>query len=205
MIVTGYKTCWIIALCFCVQISFAQSTSVFTPVTDGIVYSTGATQTDIFLALGTTTQGILKFRAFDSTPYQSIALVLSPYGLPIVDNMVGIYGFGSSDSIIRGSDYNVGSYLGTMMIPPDATWGQLVSFDVTSFVRSSSMAFLGFDLRSGGTVLSSLEYNYGIPPELAAFSLPEPDPMVLVLIAGGLFGLLLAKSLTSLRKDRAPR
>ena len=154
---------------------------VVTPVSDATVYSVGAIQTGNFLALGTTTQGILKFSWFDATPYSAVSLILNPYALPALSD-IGIYGFNSSSSIITGSEYDAGTYLGTLVLPSNLGYGQLLYFDVTSFVQSSTGSYIAFNLRGRGDALSSLDVNYGTPPELIA-SVPD-NPSVISLFVG---------------------
>ena len=170
----------LIAAFFYVHAAFATPI-VITAVSDATTYSLGAIQTGNFLALGTTTQGILKFSSFNATPYNAISLVLNPYGLPALSD-IGVYGFNSPSSVITGSEYNAGTYLGTLVLPSNLSYGQLLYFDVTSFVQSSTGPYISFDLHGQGDILSSLEVNYGTPPELVA-SVPD-NPSVISLFLG---------------------
>lgn len=156
------------------------------PVTDGAIYSSDVAVTDQYVLVSTYIQGALEFAALDAAPYQSFHLALNPYGLPLWDLTVDIYGYGNADGAITGADYNAGTFLGTMTLSPGLGYGQDAFFDVTSFVRGVPGAYFGFNLRTdaGTDVFSSLDYNYGKPSRLVGTPVPEPPAGALLLMTG---------------------
>jgi hypothetical protein len=114
------------------------------------------------------------FRAFAPAANYQYSLAVNPYALPFIGDTIDVYGFASPDGVIQGTDFLSGAYVGTLVFPPNTTYGQLVSCDVSSFVLNSSGPYWAFNLRTTGAFgLSSLEQNYGNPPELIALSVPE--------------------------------
>ena len=115
-------------------------------------------------------------------------LTLNPYGLPLFGPNVDVYGYGTSIGQLDDTDANAGTFLGTLVLPPNLGYGEDAFFDVTAFVANTHAPFLAFNLRSVGTdVFSSLEFNYGHPSQLLiTTAVPEPAPIALLLI-----GLLL--------------
>ncbi len=156
------------------------------PVTDGTIYSSATAITNQYIMASYSLQGALEFAAFDTAQFLSVELALNPYALPLYDSTVGIYGYGNADGAITGADYNAGTFLGTLTLPPNLGYGQDVFFNVTAFVRTVPGAFFGFNLRadSGTDVFSSLEYNYGKPSRLVGTPVPEPSTCALLLLTG---------------------
>ena len=133
-------------------------------------------------------QGAVKFSsaAIVATITQ-VLLTLNPYGLPLSGPNVEVYGYGTGIGQLDETDANAGTFLGTLVLPPNLGYGEDAFFDVTAFVANTHAPFLAFNLRSVGTdVFSSLEYNYGHPSQLLiTTAVPEPAPIALLLI--GLF------------------
>jgi hypothetical protein len=136
-------------------------------------------------------QGDVKFSMASLQGSQSqVLLTVNPYGEPLWDKTVDVYGYGTSVGALAASDANAGTFLGTLVLPDNLGYGQDASFDVTSFVNSVHAPYVAFNLRTTGTdVFSSLEYNYGHPSELlatampAAAAVPEPANASLMLAA----------------------
>jgi len=156
------------------------------PVSDGTIYSAATAITNQYVIASYSLQGALEFAAFDAARYLSFELALNPYALPLYDSTVDIYGYGNADGVITGADYNAGTFLGTLTLPPNLGYGQDAFFNVTSFVRTVPGAFFGFNLRadSGTDVFSSLEFNYGKPSRLVGTPVPEPSTCGLLLMTG---------------------
>ncbi len=156
------------------------------PVADGTIYSSATAITDQYVIAAVSLQGALEFATFDTGRFLSFQLALNPYALPLYDPTVNIYGYGNADGAITGADYNTGTLLGTLTLPPGLGYGEDAFFDVTAFVRSVPGAYFGFNLRtdSGTDVFSSLDYNYGKPSRLVGTPVPEPSTYALLLMTG---------------------
>ena len=141
------------------------STNYLLPVVSAEIYSSGSVITSSYLGMGGNIHGALEFAAFDATPYSSIMLALNPYGLPMISLNVDIYGFDGGTGTVYGSNYNSGTFIGTLIFPANVNYGDVQTFDVTPFVQSTKGPYFGFILQ-GNCLLSSLSYNYGTPPEL---------------------------------------
>jgi hypothetical protein len=158
----------------------ADGQSIFLPVSDGTVFSTGVVLTNIDLRTGDSEHCDLQFSSFNSSIYSSIDLGLSPYALPLFGNPVSVYGYDNASGQLAGSDYNAGTLLGELVLPSNLEFGQYAFFDVTSFVQSAKGSYFGFELRSDGSdVFCSV--NEG-SPELVA-TVPEPSFLALIGLA----------------------
>lgn len=136
-------------------------------------------------------QGAIKFSSSGvSGTVTSAMLSVNPYGLPIWDSTVDIYGYGTSIAQLDVTDANAGVFLGTLTLPPGLGFGEDAFFDVSTFVANTRTPYLAFNLRAdegGGVLFSSLEFNYGHPSQLIVTAVPEPSTYAL--FATGLLGL----------------
>lgn len=155
------------------------------PISDGSLYTCGGCNTvsdGAYVLTSGYIQGAVKFSTAAIVGSVSNALLsLNPYGLPLWDSTVDVYGYGTTIGALDVTDANAGSFLGTLTLPTNLGYGQDVYFDVTSFVASASSPYVAFNLRSTGTdVFSSLEYNYGHPSQLLVTTVPEPSSIALI-------------------------
>jgi len=140
------------------------------------------------LVSGKYIQGIVRFpMAGIAGSISQAVLTVNPYGLPLFDLNVGVYGISAGGAIISADDANAGTFLGTMHLSPDLGYGQDATFDVTPFLTGVSGFFVGFNLRNtGGTdVFSSIEINHGHPAQLQVSTVPEPTCVALLGLAIG--------------------
>src|SRR5262249_36813281 len=130
-------------------------------------------------------QGIVKFStASIAQPIAQALLTLNPYGLPLWDDTVDVYGYGTALGQLDVTDANAGTFLGTLTLPANLGYGQDAFFDVTPFVAAANAPYLAFNLRTTDSdVFSSLEYNYGHPSQLLVMTSPVPEPSTLALLA----------------------
>ena len=167
------------------------STIVIGPSDDGSVYPNGNVVTIQYLLASITIQGVVEFPMSSiASPITRAYLSVNPYGLPLWDLSVSMYGYESSDGALTSSDYNAGTFLGTLMLPDRLNYGQDAFFDVTSFLQTVGGPYVGFNLRTdaGTDVFSSLESNYGHPAQLTVTMVPEPSTVLLLL--SGILGLV---------------
>ena len=168
--------------------------TVVKPTSDGSLYTCAGCNTVVdgaYLLASGYIQGDVKFSMAGLNGLQSqVLLTLNPYGEPLWDKTVEVYGYGTSVGALAASDANAGAFLGTLVLPDHLGYGQDATFDVTSFVNSVHAPYVAFNLRTTDTdVFSSLEYNYGHPSELlatampAAAAVPEPANAALMLAA----------------------
>jgi hypothetical protein len=159
-------------------------TNYLVPVDCADIYSSGSLLRGFYLGTAGNIHGGLEFAAFNTRPYTSILLELNPYGLPLFDLNVNVYGFDNATGTLMSSNYNSGTLIGVWALPPGLTYGQLATYDVTAFVKSAQGPFFGFILvANGGDVFSSTYINYGTPPELYAIA-PVPSPSLTATRAG---------------------
>ena len=155
--------------------------AVVKPTSDGSLYTCAGCNTvadGAYVLASGYIQGDVKFSMANLHERQSqVLLTLNPYGEPLWDRTVDIYGYGASVGALAASDANAGAFLGTLVLPDTLGYGQDATFDVTSFVNSVSSPYVAFNLRTTGTdVFSSLEYNHGHPSELLATAAAVPEP-----------------------------
>ena len=160
------------------------------PTSDGSLYVCDGCNTvsdgDYLMAAGYI-QGAVKFASAPVKQYVARALLsVNPYGLPLWDSTVDIYGYGTAAGQLTAGDANAGTFLGTLTLPANLGYGQDAFFDVTSFIRATHAPFFAFNLRSDSAdVFSSMEYNYGHPAQLlvtygdAPVNVPEPAGLIL--------------------------
>jgi hypothetical protein len=170
-------------------ISHAVPTLILEPTSDGSLYTCDGCNVvsdgDYVLVSGDI-QGAIKFSSalITGTVAQAF-LTVNPYGLPLFGPTVDVYGYGTTIGQLDVSDVNAGTFLGTLVVPPNLGFGEDAFFDVTAFVTTISAPFLAFNLRSAEIdVFSSLEFNYGHPSQLLlTFAVPEPSLAALLLMA----------------------
>ncbi len=146
---------------------------VINPSDDGFIYNTGTVVTSSHIACSSTVRGILEF-PIDALngPIGAASLSVNPYGLPIFGPTVHLYGYQSTDGRLTSSDYYDGVFLGDWTLP-SLDYGQDAHFDVTSFLKTVTTPYVGFNLRTDGSdAFSSLEYNHGHPSQLLALRSP---------------------------------
>jgi len=153
-------------------------TNYIVPAACADIYSSGSVNTGGYLDTAGNIHGGLEFAAFDASQATSILLELNPYGLPLFDLNLYIYGFDGGNGTLMSSNFNSGTLIGVWALPPDLNYGQVATFDVTAFVKSTKGPYFGFILvANGGDVFSSTSINYGIPPELYVISPPLPPQL----------------------------
>ncbi len=169
--------------------------TIVNPIDDGSIYGLAPSPNSVSHGAYVLTSGYIRgamlFQAFDSTVNEKFYLTVNPYGLPVWDLTVDVYGYGSTSSSILGTDYDLGQFLGTLNIPASIGYGQDTRLDVTAFLRSANSPYYGFILRtnSGTDVFSSLEYNYGHPSRLVG--VPDSAPGATCLGILSVFGAVL--------------
>ena len=170
-------------------------TYVINPSDDGSLYLCQGCNpvTSTYVSTGGYIQGDVKFStaAFPNS-FSRALLSVNPYGLPLWGLNVDVYGFKSTSGLIATSDATAGTYLGTLILPPDLGFGQDAYFDVTAFLMGVDTPYVGFVLYTPpmhGDVFSSLEYNCGHPAQLT-ISTPVPEPGAITLLLLGLAGLI---------------
>ena len=159
-------------------------TNYILPVVCVDIYSSGSVLANSYLSTAGNIHGGLEFAAFNARPYTSILLELNPYGLPLFGTNVSVYGFDGGTGTLVGSNFNSGTLIGVWALPPGLGYGQVATFDVTTFVKSTKGPYFGFILQAdGGDTFSSTSINYGTPPELFAIGPPLP-PLLAITKAG---------------------
>ena len=166
------------------------------PSDDGSIYSNGNVSNSAYLMASGSIQAVVEFSLNGvSSSVSNAQLSINPYGLPLWDKTVDIFGYSSNDGILTSSDYNAGTLLGTLTLRDDLTYGEDSFFDVTSFINSVSSNYVGFNLRTTGTdVFSSLEYNYGHSAQLSIENVDVPEPSTLAIMLLGLGGIIATRS-----------
>jgi hypothetical protein len=181
------------ALCLGLSAS-VHAAVVINPSDDGALYVCDGCNTvnnGGYVTVAGYIQGIVKFSTAPiSGPVAQALLTVNPYGLPLGNLNVDVYGIQATSGAINAGDANAGTFLGTMYLPSTLGYGQDATFDVTAFVASAISPFVGFNLRnSGGSdIFSSIEYNYGHPSQLKVTQAPEPTVAVLLIAGMGLLG-----------------
>lgn len=164
---------------------------VLDPVADASLYlcdGCNPNPVEGFLLVAGYVQGVVKFSTASFSGHVDSALLsLNPYALPLFGPSVDVYGIASNTGDISMADADTGTFLGTLILPPNLTFGQDAFFDVSSFLQTVSAPFVSFNLRTpnGGTdVFSSLEASTGHPSQLTvSFSVAEPSTVLLVSLA----------------------
>lgn len=157
-----------------VSVSPLVVTNYVLPVDCADIYSSGAVDRGGYLDAASNIHGGLEFAAFNASKDTSILLELNPYGLPLFGTNVSVYGFDGGTGTLMSSNFNSGTLIGVWTLPANLNYGQVATFDVTAFVKSTKGPYFGIILVAGGDVFSSTYINYGTPPELYVISPPLP-------------------------------
>jgi hypothetical protein len=159
---------------------------VINPSDDGSIDIYGHVFTSDYFLCSNDSRGIVEF-PLDSINGQITTAILSvnPYALPLSESTVQVYGYSSTDGLLTISDYDAGAFLGNWTLP-DLNFGQDTYFNVTSFMKTVTTPYVGFNLRSDDVdIFSSLEYNYGHPSQLSvSTTIPEPATLMLLTLGG---------------------
>ncbi len=166
-----------------VNVGLPMMTNYILPVACADIYSSGSVLTGLYLDADANPHGGLEFAAFNASQCTSVLLELNPYGLPLDGPNVSVYGFDGGTGTLMSSNFNSGTLIGVWTLPAGLGYGQVATFDVTAFVKSTIGPYFGFILVAGGDVFSSTSINYGTPPELYAIS-PIPPPQLAITRAG---------------------
>lgn len=138
------------------------------PVACADIYSSGNVDYGLYLDADVNDHGTLEFAEFNASQYNSILLEVNPYGLPLFGPVVSVYGFDGGNGTLYSSNFNSGTLIGQWTLPTGLNYGQIATFDVTSFVKSTKGPYFGIYLAAGGDLFSSTTKNYGTPPMLYA-------------------------------------
>jgi len=150
-------------------------TNTIVPVDCADIYSSGVVSRGGYLDASGNIHGGLEFAVFNASQYTSILLELNPYGLPLYGPDVSVYGFDGGTGTLMSSNFNSGTLIGVWTLPPGLTYGQVATYDVTAFVKSTKGPYFGFILVADGDIFSSTIINYGTPPELYVISPLRPS------------------------------
>jgi hypothetical protein len=161
-----------------ITVGTVATTNYLLPVACANIYSSGVVNSGSYLSTASNIRGGLEFAAVDPI-YSSVLLALNPYGLPMGDFNVQIYGFDGGTGTLYSSNWYSGTLLGTIVFPANVTYGQVATLDVTRFVQSAKGPYFGFIIQApGGDMFSSLAHNYGTPPELMATLSTQPPTLM---------------------------
>ena len=166
---------------------------IINPSDDGYITDSDAVVTTTYVVPTASSRGIIEFPLSSITGQIGEAILsISPYGLPLYDTTVGLYGYESNDGILTVADYSAGQSLGIWTLSSSLDFGEDAFFDVTSFLQTVSSSYVGFNLRTSATdVFSSLEYHDSWhPSQLAVTVVPEPSSLILLtlgMLGTGLF------------------
>lgn len=120
----------------------AVTLDVINPNDDGTIYGNGSVNNNVYVQAAGPLRGILEFSMEFISSYVgidniSLYLTVNPYGLPIRDYTIDLYGYESTDGILTSSDYNAGTFLGYFVLPVNLDFGEDAYFDVTSYLSVS--------------------------------------------------------------------
>jgi Bacterial Ig domain len=160
-----------------VTVGVPAVTNYILPVDCADIYSSGAVDRGGYLDADVNDHGALEFAEFDVSHQTSILLELNPYGLPLFGPVVSVYGFDGGNGTLMSSNYNSGTLIGMWTLPAGLGYGQVATFDITAFVKSTQGPYFGIVLAAGGDLFSSTTINYGTPPELYAIGARLPPPL----------------------------
>src|SRR5579859_148413 len=144
-----------------VSVAAPLMTNYIVPVDCADIYSSGAVDRGLYLDAASNIHGGLEFAEFNASQYTSILLELNPYALPLFGPQVSVYGFDNGSGTLVSSNFNSGTLLGIWTLPAGLNYGQVATFDITSFVKSTKGPYFGITLVAGGDVFGSTSINYG--------------------------------------------
>jgi hypothetical protein len=179
---------YIVLLTILIFANFTYASNwVINPNDDGYIYPWGTVNTELIVLCGNAGQGVIEFPIyFINETIQKATLSINPYALPLWSPIVSVYGYSSTDGLLTMSDYDAGVFLGDLTVS-NLSFGQDAYLDVTSFLKTVTTPYVGFNLRTEHTdVFSSLEENCGHPSQLSISAIPEPATLLLFTL-GGLF------------------
>jgi hypothetical protein len=172
----------VVLLVFCVDAStaFGATSIIINPSDTGSLYTCAGCNTSVsrdYLLVAGYIQGIVRFPTSQITgPVTQATFTVNPYALPLGDLTIDVYGIASGTGTATFSDAFNGTPLGTFSLPANLGFGQDASFDVTAFLVTANVPYVGFNLRSQGTdTFSSKSHNYGHPSQLHVTFVPEPS------------------------------
>lgn len=172
----------------------SASALVINPSDDGSIYQNGGVSTSGYLMACEPIRAIVEFPTNQiSWPITAAYLSVNPYGLPLWDKTVEVYGYESNDGQLTSPDYDAGKFLGIIYLPEDLGYREDAFFEVTYFMQGVSAPFVGFNLRTDygeADVFSSLEHNSGHGAQLLVSPIPEPTTVTLLLAGLPLLGLI---------------
>lgn len=196
----------VIALCGFGSIAAASTNVVINPSATGSLYTCSGCNHNVanFLLVAGYIQGIVRFpTAQIKGPVTEATFTVNPYALPLGDLTVDVYGIASGTGTATYGDAFAGVPLGQLVLPANLGFGKDASFDVTAFLATANVPYVGFNLRtnSGTDDFSSLSENYGHASQLHVTFVPEPSAAALLSI--GVLGSLNARRRKSVRHNRA--
>lgn len=163
-----------------VSVGLPVVTNNILPTACADIYSSGNVDYGVYLDADVDDHGTLLFARFNASQYTSILLEVNPYALPLFGPVVSVYGFDGNNGTLYSSNFNSGALIGQWTLPSGLTYGQIATFDVTSFVKSTKGPYFGIALAGGGDTFSSTTINLGTPPMLYAVG----PPLVNATVAG---------------------
>lgn len=181
------KLVWTLIILLLPLAAHASSITVVNPSDDGSFYTCSGCNPSPNRAYVHVAGYIVGDVKFPTTQFQgrvtSATLSVNPYGLPLWNPQIDVYGAGSSSSTISLLDLNSPAFLGTWTLPAGLDFGQDAFFDVTAFLQNVHTPFVAFVLRApsggGGDIFSSQQHNYGHASQLTV-TIPEPASFVLI-------------------------
>jgi hypothetical protein len=167
--------------------------TLIAPIEDGYVTSTFTNNSD-YILVGGNVEGALMFSTATSASYNQFSLEINPYGEPVQNNALNVYGFSSSSSTFNIGDYDQGTLLGTFTNLSSKTFGQESFLNITPFVQSVGGSYFGILLQAPSgeveDIYSSTQSNDGQPSGILASDVPEPSTLALLLGSLGLVAFL---------------
>jgi hypothetical protein len=183
------------------------STIVIDPVSDGSIYTCQGCNTTPYpyyvMAAGYIIGDIDFQMPVAGGSIGEALLSVNPYGLPLWQQQLSVYGVASTSSTISIADLSSPVFIGTWNLPADLGYGQDAFFDVTSFLQTVDTPYVHFILEGPAgpsDQFSTLLENYGHPSQLTVTT-PEPSSFAML----GLGLILLLACAIRLRSSGAVR